>query len=128
MESLFANLILDVESVDASLSFYHDQLGFAVLGIGELDGHRLATVKAGMMEILLLQQPEDDRPLIQERGRGLVLNFKVSGLDFMAAKLKQSQVQVLRDFEDPPFGDRTFLISDPDGYAILLSEPVGTVH
>ena len=80
------------------------------------------------MEILLLQQPDDDRPLIQERGRGLVLNFKVSGLDYMAAKLKQSQVQVLRDYEDPPFGDRTFLISDPDGYAILLSEPVGTVH
>lgn len=128
MESFFAHLILDVESVDASLSFYHDQLGFSVLGMGELDGHRLATVRAGSMEILLLQQPETERHPIQERGKGLVLNFKVSGLLDFAVRLKRSQVNILRDFEDPPFGDRTFLISDPDGYAILLSEPVGTVH
>ena len=128
MNSLFAHLILDVESVDASLMFYHDQLGFSLLGVGELDGHRLATVRAGDMEILLLQQPEDDRANIRDRGRGLVMNFKVSGLLEVASKLKESQVEVLRDLEDPPFGNRTFLISDPDGYAILLSEPVGTLH
>jgi predicted enzyme related to lactoylglutathione lyase len=128
VNSLFAHLILDVESVDASLLFYHEQLGFSLLGVGELDGHRLATVLAGDMEILLLQQPDDDRANIQERGRGLVMNFKVSGLQEVADKLKASHVNVLRDLEDPPFGNRTFLISDPDGYAILLSEPVGTVH
>ena len=128
MESLFAHLILDVDSVDASLLFYHEQLGFSVLGVGDLDGHRLATVRAGEMEILLLQQPEFDRATIRDRGRGLVMNFKVSGLLEVASRLKQSQVQVLRDLEDPPFGNRTFLISDPDGYAILLSEPVGTIH
>ena len=128
MESLFAHLILDVDSVDQSLVFYHDQLGFSVLGVGELDGHRLATVRAGDMEILLLQQPADDRAGIHDRGRGLVMNFKVSGLLEVATRLKASQVQILRDLEDPPFGNRTFLISDPDGYAILLSEPVGTIH
>ncbi|MEO7453679.1 MAG: VOC family protein [Fimbriimonadales bacterium] len=128
MDSLFAHLILDVESVDDSLMFYHEKLGFNVLGVGELDGHRLATVQAGDMEILLLQQPDGDRALIRERGRGLVMNFLVSGLLEVAGRLKNSEVQVLRDLEDPPFGNRTFLISDPDGYAILLSEPVGTIH
>ncbi|MDQ2985421.1 MAG: VOC family protein [Armatimonadota bacterium] len=128
MESLFAHLILDVASVDESLSFYHDQLGLVVAGVGELDGNRLATIIAGTTQILLLQQPEQDRPPVQDRGRGLVLNFKVSGLCDVASRLKQSHVQILRDLEDPPFGDRTFLISDPDGYAILLSEPVGTLH
>lgn len=128
MESLFAHLILDVASVDESLSFYHDQLGLVVAGVGELDGNRLATIIAGTTQILLLQQPEIDRPPVQDRGRGLVLNFKVSGLCDVASRLKQSHVQILRDLEDPPFGDRTFLISDPDGYAILLSEPVGTLH
>ena len=128
MESLFAHLILDVESVDKSLLFYHEQLGFSVLGVGELDGHRLATVRAGDMEILLLQQPEDDRAGIHDRGRGLVMNFNVSGLLEVATRLKRSHVQILRDVEDPPYGNRTFLISDPDGYAILLSEPVGTIH
>lgn len=125
---MFAHLILDVDSVDASLAFYRDQLGFAVAGVGELDGHRLATIKAGAMDILLLQQPKHDRARAQDRGKGLVLNFKVSGLLGVANRLKRLRVTVLRDLEDPPFGDRTFLISDPDGYAILLSEPVGTVH
>jgi predicted enzyme related to lactoylglutathione lyase len=80
------------------------------------------------MEILLLQQPEGDRATIHERGRGLVMQFMVNGLVEFADRLKDSRVEVLRDLEDPPFGNRTFLISDPDGYAILLSEPVGTVH
>jgi hypothetical protein len=26
------------------------------------------------------------------------------------------------------WGERTLLVADPDGYAVLLSEPVETVH
>jgi len=128
METVFAHLILDVGSVDKSIGFYRDQLGLPVHSMGDLDGHRLATVSANGFEILLLQQPLEDQPLFGPRGRGLVLNFKVSGLKQVAVKLKQGHVPVLRDIEDPAFGERTLLVSDPDGYAILLSEPVGTVH
>lgn len=128
VESLFAHLILDVESIEASLSFYHGQLGLALLGVGELDGHRLATVKAGDMEILLLQQPLEDQPPVRDRGKGLVMTFRVTDLAHVAERLKQSSVEVLRDLEGPPLGNRTLLIADPDGYSVLLSEAGGTVH
>jgi len=128
MHSVFAHLILDVESVEKSLGFYRDKLGFEVRSVGELDGHRLASIWANGFEILLLQQPEEDQPIINDRGRGLVMNFQVAGLRQVDSQLKREHVSVLRELDDAAFGDRTLLITDPDGYAILLSEPVGTVH
>lgn len=128
MHSIFAHLILDVESVEKSLGFYRDKLGFEVRSVGELDGHRLANLSANGFDLLLLQQPREDQPTSADRGRGLVMNFHVSGLRQVATKLKAEHVQVLRDLDDAAFGERTLLITDPDGYAILLSEPVGTMH
>ncbi|MCH8273788.1 MAG: VOC family protein [Armatimonadetes bacterium] len=128
MQRVFANLILDVQSVERSVGFYRDALGFDVRDTDEWDGHHLAYVGTDGFELLLLEQPiEDQNPAIQ-RGGGLVMNFRVSGLSEMADALKRVPVQVLRDLEEPQYGDRTLLIADPDGYAILLSEPVGTVH
>ena len=128
MQSVFAHLILDVENVEKSIGFYRDNLGFEVRGVGEFEGNRLATVWANGFEILLLQQPPEGPPHSRDRGHGCILNFQVHGLKEFAGRLKKSRVHVLRDMDDPAFGERTFLITDPDGYAILLSEPVGTLH
>ena len=32
------------------------------------------------------------------------------------------------DLDMAVWGERTFLIADPDGYAVLLAEPIGTMH
>jgi predicted enzyme related to lactoylglutathione lyase len=128
MHSVFANLILDVENVEKSVGFYRDRLGFVVHSVGELDGHRLASISASGFEILLLQQPAADQPRIHERGKGLVMNFQVNGLPEVARRLKQAHVPVLQDLAKAVQGEQTLLITDPDGYAILLSEPAGTVH
>lgn len=128
MSSVFAHLILDVHSLEKSIGFYRDLLGLRVRQTEELDGHHLAYVGSEGFEILLLEQPESDRPHPFPRGGGVVLNFRVTGLQAVSDRIKRAQVSVLRDLEEPLFGERTLLIADPDGYAVLLSEPVGTYH
>lgn len=128
MQSVFAHLILDVQNMERSIGFYRDSLGFSLRELNECDGHRLAYLETGHLEILLLEQPLRERTPIIERGGGVVLKLRVRNLHDVARQLKASSVSVLRDLEDPLFGERTLLIADPDGYAILLTEPVGTVH
>jgi catechol 2,3-dioxygenase-like lactoylglutathione lyase family enzyme len=128
MNSVFAHLILDVHNVKRSIGFYRDLLGLRVRQTEELDGHHLAYIGTDGFEILLLEQPEREQSTSFPRGGGVVLNFRVSNLSQVAESLKQVQVNVLRDLEEPPFGERTLLVADPDGYAVLLSEPVGTYN
>lgn len=128
MQRVFAHLILDVRSVERSIGFYRDLLGFSLRRLEECDGHHLAYIRAGELEILLLEQPPGERNKYLQRGGGVVLNFRVTNLPEVAQTLKRDSVSVLRDLDVPPFGEKTLLVADPDGYAILLSEPVGTYH
>ncbi|MFN8138162.1 MAG: VOC family protein [Fimbriimonadales bacterium] len=126
--SALTQLILDVASLDSSVRFYRGQLGLSVARTEEWEGHRLATIKAHGLDLLLLEQPNEDQIPPAMRGGGVVLNFQVSNLKKLTESLREQQVPFLRDLDNPAFGNRTLLIADPDGYAILLSEPVGHIQ
>lgn len=127
MQSVFTQLILDVKSLETSVGFYRDALGLNVTLTDEWEGHRLAYMNSDGFDLLLLEQPDENQYPNVLRGGGVVLNFRVSNLPKVAEELRRDSVSVLRDLDDPTFGDRTLLIADPDGYAILLSEPVVAV-
>ncbi len=128
MQSVFAHLILDVRNVNRSIRFYCDRLGMSVSKTDEWNGHHLAYLHSADFELLLLEQPTKDQSPGFQRGGGIVMNFRVQNLSGLAAQLKQNLVPVLRDLDEPEYGDKTILVTDPDGYAVLLSEPVGTYH
>jgi len=126
--SVFSNLILDVEDIDRSLAFYHNLLALPVRSQQNVDGHKLAYLTTGQTEILLLQQPRHEQNPMLDRSGGLVIKFRVRDLPQVARTLKSERVTVLRELDMAAMGERTFLVADPDGYAVLLSEPVETVH
>jgi lactoylglutathione lyase len=126
--SVFSHLILDVEDLDKSLQFYHDMLDLPIKRQDAWNGHRLAYLTTGMTDILLLQQPKNEQNPLLERSGGLVINFHVRNLPDVARVLQDKNVTVLRDLDMAAWGERTFLVADPDGYAVLLSEPVETLH
>jgi predicted enzyme related to lactoylglutathione lyase len=129
MPSIFANLILDVQDLDRSIAFYSGLLSLPLMRQDAWEGHRLAYLSTGKTEILLLQQPMSEQNPGLERSGGLVIKFEVNDLPVVAKRLQAKRIKVLRDLEMAPFGERTFLVADPDGYAVLLSEPSdGTVH
>lgn len=128
MPNVFSNLILDVQDMDRSLRFYHGLLRLPVTREDLFEGHRIAYLKTGQTEILLLQQPVDEQNPMLERSGGQVMNFKVKDLTNIASDLEANNVTVLRGLEMAIWGERTFLVADPDGYAVLLSESVVTHH
>jgi lactoylglutathione lyase len=128
MGNVLSHLILDVTNLDRSLEFYHGMLDLPVRRQDEWDGHRLAYLGTGSAEILLLQQPQDEQNPLLDRSGGLVINFRVANLPQVAQFLEDRNVHVLRGLEMAVWGERTILVADPDGYAVLLSEPVGTLH
>ena len=56
------------------------------------------------------------------------MKFYVSGIRTVATFLQERRVTILQDLEMPSHGERTFLVADPDGYAVLLAEPVETLN
>ncbi len=128
MASVFANLILDVGDIDRSLVFYHEMLNLPIERQETCDGHRLAYLHAGQTEILLLQQPKDEQNPTLHRSGGLVMKFYVRGIRTIADFFVERRVTVLQELEMPSFGERTLLVADPDGYAVLLAEPVETLN
>lgn len=128
MANVFSNLILDVEDLDRSLAFYHQLLELPVRATQSVDGHKLAYLTTGKTEILLLQQPRHEQNPHLDRSGGLVIKFNVKNLPEVAHNLRTHAVSVLRELDMANIGERTFLVADPDGYAVLLSEPVETVH
>ena len=124
MRSSICRLILDVEDLNRSLAFYHRMLGLPVSRQEDFDDHRLAFIDTGQTEILLIQQPKLEQNPLLDRSGGLVINFHVHDLPAVADCLQREEVTVLRRLEMALWGERTLLVADPDGYAILLSEPV----
>lgn len=124
MHSMLSQIILDVQDLDRSLDFYSRLLGLPIAREENDEGHRLAYLDTGGTEILLLQQPESDQEPLLERCGGLVINFRVRDLPAISDRLNRNEVVVLRRLEMAVWGERTLLVQDPDGYAVLLTEPV----
>lgn len=128
MATVFSNCILEVSDLGRSLAFYRDLLDLPVRKEERADGHRLAYLRTGGADILLVQQPFSEQLQGFERGGGLVLNFHVTNLDLVAHRAGQAGVKVLRPMEDEGLGERSMLLADPDGYTVMLSEPLGSTY
>lgn len=123
-----SNLILDVSDLQRSLAFYHELLDLPLHKQESYEGHKLAYLDIGGTELLLLEQPKQDQNPGLDRGGGLVMKFYMRNLSRIAASLTDRSVRILQALDSPLAGEKTFLIADPDGYAILLAEPVETLN
>jgi lactoylglutathione lyase len=126
--STLCHLILDVQDLDRSLEFYHGMLCLPISKQERMEGHRLAYLTTGKTEILLIQQPKNQQPVVVDRSGTLMLKFQVRNLPEVVSALEKAPIKVLQKLDNATMGERTFLVADPDGYVVLLSEPVETLH
>ena len=117
-----------VASVDRSLAFYVDILGFARgMTVPDQSPFAFASVASGPVEIFF----NDAAGAVKEYpgfagkpiGASGALFIEVEGVNALHDRLKTS-VKVVMPIETKFYGMREFAIEDPDGYVITFAERV----
>ncbi|MCE2389849.1 MAG: VOC family protein [Proteobacteria bacterium] len=117
-------VVLVVESLEASLTFYTRTLGlelghrsgaYAQLATGAT---RLALYERGAMARTLgrpLRSPDPDAP-------GFEIGFKVDDVDEAYARLVGLGARSVAEPVTRPWGQRTAYVADPDGHLVELAQ------
>ncbi len=113
--------------LDASIRFYREAIGFAVVQQFERDGKVAgAMVSSGNCLVVLNQ---DDGKLGWERikGQGISLQLNVGApadVDAAADRIRSAGFTLLNEPADRPWGVRMFQVLDPDGFKVGVSTPL----
>ena len=124
LKKLTANLV--VSSVERSLAFYRDVLGFAVgQTVPETPPFVFASVESGPVEVFFNARAPmvQEYPAIKDQpiGGTLTLFIEVEGIQQAYEALKE-RVAVVMPLEKKWYGVTEFAFTDPDGYVITFAE------
>jgi catechol 2,3-dioxygenase-like lactoylglutathione lyase family enzyme len=108
-------LFLEVNSLEDSLSFYRDQLGFEIESHNAAAEPPIASVRAGSLRITLVQQIET----MLKRGRGVHFVLGVGDVDLFHEGLRRNAITVTEPI-DEGWGGRFISLQDPDGYRLFF--------
>lgn len=115
--------------LEATVSFYRDRLGFTVDTLWPEQDPQVAILDHGSIHLLFhtprpdgsgaAPDPPPERPTPALTGE---LRFDVEGVSELHGRLA-GEVEVLWGPEVYHYGRREFSIRDPNGYALVFSEP-----
>lgn len=108
-------LFLEVNSLEESMLFYKEQLGFEVLTYMPEAEPPMLTLSAGRTRITLVQQPET----MLRRGRGVHFFLSVTDVDAYYRLLNTRGLD-LRPPVDEGWGGRFITLEDPDKYRLFF--------
>ncbi len=108
-------LLLEVNNLPESVSFYHGQLGLELEKSDPDSEPPMATLRAGRLKITLVEQLET----MLRRGRGVHFFLGVTDVDKYYAQLKERGVEV-KPPVDEGWGGRFITLQDPDKYRLFF--------
>src|SRR3712207_5710668 len=108
-------IFLEVNSLEESLDFYREQLGFELVSATPESEPPLATLRAGRLRVMLAQVPVT----MVRRGRGVHLFLTVEDVDSFYARLRERGVDVAPPSDDG-WGGRFVTLEDPDRYRLFF--------
>jgi catechol 2,3-dioxygenase-like lactoylglutathione lyase family enzyme len=108
-------LLLEVNSLEESLGFYHERLGLEVESHSPEAEPPMATLRAGRLRITLVEQLET----MLRRGRGVHFFLTATDVDAYYAHLKKHGLE-LAPPADEGWGGRFITLEDPDKYRLFF--------
>jgi catechol 2,3-dioxygenase-like lactoylglutathione lyase family enzyme len=108
-------LFLEVDSLEDSVEFYRDALGFDLVSSDAAAEPPVATLRAGAVRVSLAEQP----PAMGRRGRGVHLFFGVADIDDFFECLRARGFDVAPP-ADEGWGGRFVTLEDPDRYRLFF--------
>ncbi|HWS55176.1 MAG TPA: VOC family protein [Pyrinomonadaceae bacterium] len=108
-------LFLEVDSLEESLAFYVERLGFEVAEHAPEAEPPLATLRAGRLRLMLAQVPVT----MVRRGRGVHFFLTVADVDVFYQRLRAAGLD-LAPPADEGWGGRFVTLEDPDRYRLFF--------
>jgi len=108
-------LFLEVNSLEESIAFYQDLLGFEIESLNLEAEPPLATLRAGKLKVTLVQQLET----MLRRGRGVHFFLGVDDVDSFYQEVRQKYPE-LQPPVDEGWGGRFVTLQDPDKYRFFF--------
>lgn len=117
------SLVMWVQDCTLSVKFYK-KLGFSVAQSDE----RNATVALDGFEITLVTMRDENEfnrdSLAADKGRGLYIYIHTDDVDATYAELKKLGLSPATEPRDWPWGNREFIIKDPDDYKLCFWQKI----
>jgi uncharacterized glyoxalase superfamily protein PhnB len=108
-------LFLEVNSLEESLAFYVERLGFDAEAVTPEAEPPLATLRAGRLKLMLAEVPLT----MARRGRGVHFFLTVSDVDEYFERLSRGGLDVSPP-ADEGWGGRFITLEDPDRYRLFF--------
>jgi len=119
----FTSILFWVAENKLSEKFYK-KLGFEVLHSDD----RLSVVKLGALALQLVSMRDEEihntDSLAGDKGKGMFIYIKVPDVDEAHAKLIKDGIQPATEPRNWEWGNREFIVKDPDGYKLCFWQEI----
>lgn len=116
--------LIQVEDVESTARFYEVHFGFNRIFSSDWYVQLRATAEHPF-EIALIRHDHDSIPAIaQGPSRNVILSFYVADAGAEEARLKAAGLEILQPLRDEVFGQRHFIMADPNGILLDVITPI----
>jgi PhnB protein len=119
--------ILWVKSIEDAVDYYEQKLGFTLdMAMRGPDGKMAhAMVSRDGVGLMIGYKMNDKGELdLTGLGGGAELYFATDAVDDYYGYVRGAGASITMDIEDKFWGDRTFTVTDPDGYVLTFAQTV----
>jgi len=124
MKSSSFHPVLMTTDVPGTAAFYTRHFGFRALFTSDWYVHLQAPDNPAQNLAILDGQHPTIPPMARGSAQGVILNFEVADTDAEHARLTAAGLAVVQPLRNEDFGQRHFIIADPNGVLIDIITPI----
>ena len=115
------DLTISTNKLEQSRDFYRDTLGFALVFENDNYIEMLAQGSTTMGVSFVTPELSGGEKFT---GEGIILSFEVADVDAEFVRLKAAGVRILEELRDKAWGERSFVINDPNGVHVYIYKSI----
>ena len=115
------DLTISTNKLEQSRDFYRDTLGFTLVFENDSYIEMLAQGSTTMGVSFVTPELSGGEKFT---GEGIILSFEVADVVAEFARLKAAGVRILEELRDKAWGERSFVINDPNGVHVYIYKSI----